>query len=92
MNVMTMRRRHGAPADPVAAVIQRDSEVIVTEPIALMRELAITGSDRDDVWLAAFIEHARKLVPGDFAEADVHEISCCWPVDADRMHMHVVLR
>ena len=85
--MLTLKRN--APADPVAPVITRAREYIVTEPIALMRELAITGRDRDERWLADFIQHARKLVGFDFTEVDVHPVSCCWRLDADRMHMHI---
>jgi hypothetical protein len=90
-SMMTLRRRHGAPADPVAAVIDHGQEVIITEPIALMREMAITGRDRDDAWLDKFIRYAHTVVPGTFAEADIHQVSCCWPLDADRVHAHITL-
>jgi hypothetical protein len=87
--MLAMRRTRSGPADPVAPVIDHGSEIIVTEPIALMRELAIAGRPRDDAWLTAFMLHARKLTGIEFAEADIHPISACWRLDADRFHMHI---
>ena len=39
---MLALKRNRAPADPVAPVIYVGEDIIVTEPIALMRQLAIT--------------------------------------------------
>lgn len=86
---MLALKRNRAPADPVAPVIYVGEDIIVTEPIALMRQLAITGQPRDDAWLAAFLDHAHQLVPGDFTEGYVHPVSECFRLDADRYHIHL---
>ena len=55
------------------------------------RELAITGRGRDHAWLAAIIAQAHKLVRGEFADADINQVSRCWRVTAGPVHVHVTL-
>jgi hypothetical protein len=85
-------------------------DVVIAEPIELMRALVKYGRDRDETWFAAFVSYARDLLPGaldDIWRHDgvglrmehvrylgalyAHPISCCWPVDADRYHMHGIV-
>lgn len=85
-------------------------DVVLTEPLDLIRQLLSTGRDRDELWFDAMFRFAAETLPPVLDElwkaesaplsiehvkligaVFMHPISCCWPVDGDRYHIHCLV-